>query len=130
MDLNKTKEVYMIGIKGVGMTMLAQFLIFRGVKVSGSDVKEKFMTDKVLKKNKIKIIEGFDKENIPEDVDLIIYSTAYNSKTNQEVAKVLKGNYRVLTYAEALAEIFNKYYGIAVIGSHGKTTTTAWLGYV
>lgn len=130
MDLSQTKKVYMIGIKGVGMTMLAQFLAFRGVKVSGSDVKEKFMTDEVLRKNKIKIIEGFDKDNIPKNLDLIIYSTAYNSKTNQEVAEALKGNCKVLSYAEALAEIFNNHYGIAVIGSHGKTTTTAWLGYV
>ncbi len=130
MNLNQVKKIYMIGIKGVGMTMLAQFLNFRGIEVFGSDVKEKFMTDEVLRENKIKVIKGFDKKNIPKDADLIIYSTAYNSKTNQEVAEVLKENYKVLTYAEALAKIFNQYYGIAVIGSHGKTTTTAWLGYV
>ncbi|MFH1744944.1 MAG: UDP-N-acetylmuramate--L-alanine ligase [bacterium] len=120
----------MIGIKGVGMTMLAQFLAENGCEISGSDVEEKFMTDEVLAKVGIKVIEKFDKNNIPGNVDLIIYSTGYNKETNEEVAVALKKKIKVLTYAEALAEIFNSQYGIAVVGSHGKTTTTAWLGYV
>lgn len=123
-------NIYMIGIKGVGMTMLAQFLVGKGFSVSGSDTEEKFMTDEVLKKAEIKVIEHFSPENIPKDVDLIIYSTAYNPDNNPEVASALAGKIKILTYAEALGELFNQYYGIAVIGSHGKTTTTAWLGFV
>jgi UDP-N-acetylmuramate--alanine ligase len=130
MDLHKIKKVYMIGVKGVGMTMLAQFLASKDIEVVGSDTKEKFMTDEVLKKSGIKVIENFDVNNIPADVDIIVYSTAYNENTNTEVKQVKIGKQRVLTYAEALGEIFNNYYGIAVVGSHGKTTTTAWLGYV
>lgn len=120
----------MIGIKGVGMTMLAQFLASKGIEVLGSDTKEKFMTDAVLKKSGIKVIENFDANNIPADADLIIYSTAYNETTNVEVKQAKAGKQKVLTYAEALGEIFNNHYGIAVAGSHGKTTTTAWLGFV
>jgi len=143
MDLNKinhrynpasgisgARKIYMIGIKGVGMTMLAQYLAEQGVEVVGSDTEEKFMTDEVLKKAGIKVIEKFSEKNIPSDADLIIYSTAYNEKTNEEVAKVLSGKIKTLTYAEALGEVFNQQYGIAVVGSHGKTTTSAWLGYV
>jgi len=130
MDLSKIKTIYMIGIKGVGMTMLAQFLVGKGFSVSGSDTKEKFMTDEVLKSAGIKVIENFSLDNIPKDADLIIYSTAYNKENNPEVAKALAGKIRTLTYAEGLAEIFNEHYGIAVVGSHGKTTTTAWLGFV
>jgi len=130
MDLSKIKTIYMIGIKGVGMTMLAQFLVGKGFSVSGSDTKEKFMTDEVLKSAGIKVIENFSLDNIPKDADLIIYSTAYNKENNPEVAKALAGKTRTLTYAEGLAEIFNEHYGIAVVGSHGKTTTTAWLGFV
>ena len=130
MDLSKIETIYMIGIKGVGMTMLAQFLAENGAKVAGSDIDEKFMTDKVLKKIGVKVFEKFDEKNIPQAVDLIIYSSAYNAENNIEVAKALSGKKKVLTYAKALAEIFNKKYGIAVVGSHGKTTTTAWLGYV
>lgn len=130
MDFSKIKKIYMIGIKGVGMTMLAQFLVENGYKVSGSDVFEKFMTDFVLKKARIKISNGFDVKNIPKNIDLIIYSTAYNSKINKEVEFALNSKIKTLTYAETIGDIFNKKYGIAIIGSHGKTTTTAWLGYV
>jgi UDP-N-acetylmuramate--alanine ligase len=152
MDLSKIRKIYMIGVKGVGMTMLAQYFCAKGVEVVGSDTDEKFMTDKVLKKAGVKVIEKFDKNNIPKDADLIIYSTSYNAENNVEVAAVInppnplytkgadnkisstrftqKGKVRVLTYAEALGGVFNQKYGVAVVGSHGKTTTTAWLGFV
>jgi len=129
MNLEKIKKIYMIGIKGVGMTMLAQFLADKNYEISGSDTEEIFMTDEILKKCGIKVFEGFSEKNIPENTDLIIYSTAYNSKTNIEVAQALSSGIKTLTYAEILGELFNSMYGIAVCGSHGKTTTTAWLGY-
>jgi UDP-N-acetylmuramate--alanine ligase len=130
MPTEKNKKIYMIGIKGVGMCMLAQFLQEKGYEVSGSDVSETFMTDSVLANADIAVKQGFSVENVPNDASLIIYSTAYNEKTNEEVALVLSGKNKALTYAEALGRFFKEYYGIAVIGSHGKTTTTAWLGYV
>lgn len=130
METLQTKKIYMIGIKGVGMTMLAQFLSSKGIEVVGSDVKEKFMTDEVLRKSGIKVIENFNVENLTADINLIIYSTAYNESTNVEVKKAKEGKVKVLSYAEALGSIFNNQYGIAVAGSHGKTTTTAWLGFV
>jgi UDP-N-acetylmuramate--alanine ligase len=129
MNYSKIKKIYMIGIKGVGMTMLAQYLVGQGIEVIGSDTSEKFMTDEILKKTGIAVLEKYDKSNIPDDADLIIYSTAYNSD-NQEVAAALASHKKTLTYAEALGAIFNTKFGIAVAGSHGKTTTTAWLGYV
>lgn len=130
MDLSKIKKIYMIGVKGVGMTMLARFFAGSNIEVIGSDTAETFMTDEPLKQAGVKIIEKFDAGNIPKDADLIIYSTAYNAERNAEVAAALAGKTRVLTYAQALGEVFNQKYGIAVVGSHGKTTTTAWLGFV
>ena len=130
MDLTKIKKIYMIGIKGVGMTMLAQYFCGQGIEVAGSDIEEKFMTDKVLASAGIRVIEHFDENNIPRDADLIVYSTAYNAERNIEVAKALSGKIKTLTFAEALGDVFNQKFGIAVCGSHGKTTTTAWLGYV
>ncbi len=124
------KKIYMIGIKGVGMTMLAQFLSSKGYEVTGSDTEDKFMTDDILRSSGIDFFEGFSEENIPNEVDLIIYSSAYNKDTNIEVAKAFSISVKTLTYAEVLAGIFNQMYGVAVCGSHGKTTTTAWLGYV
>jgi len=129
-DLVKTRKIYMIGIKGVGMTMLAQYLNFQDIEVYGSDTPEVFMTDAVLKKNKIRVIEEFSENNLDSDVNLVIHSTAYNKENNFELKKILSGKVKVLSYPEALSGIFNQMHGIAVTGSHGKTTTTAWLGFV
>lgn len=120
----------MIGIKGVGMTMLAEFLVAQGHRVSGSDTADTFMTDEGLKKAGISFHEHFSADNIPADADVIVYSTAYNESTNIEVKTALSGGTKVMTYAEALGELFNTHHGIAVCGSHGKTTISAWLGYV
>ncbi|HAM88978.1 MAG: UDP-N-acetylmuramate-L-alanine ligase [Candidatus Falkowbacteria bacterium GW2011_GWC2_38_22] len=130
MSLKNIKKIYMIGIKGVGMTMLAQFLSAKGYEISGSDVNEVFMTDEVLLDSGIKFFNGFSEKNIPANIDLIIHSTAYNENNNEELALVKKQNKKIMTYAEAMGAVFQDYFGIAVCGSHGKTTTTAWLAYV
>jgi UDP-N-acetylmuramate--alanine ligase len=127
------KSVYFIGIKGVGMTMLAQFLKEKGIKVSGSDVADTFLSDKSLKKSNIKVHSPFSISNINLKADLIVYTSACGSK-NIEL-QFIKENPNlfkkttILNYAQALALIFNKYQGVAVIGSHGKTTTSAALAY-
>ena len=131
----KIQKIYFIGIKGVGMTMLAQFLSSLGHEVSGSDIAETFLTDKVLKDAGIQVFSGFNTCNIVPDVDVIIYSSAYNENNNPELGFIRHNqedfkNIKVLSYAEALGEVFNSKQGIAVCGSHGKTTTSAWLGYV
>jgi UDP-N-acetylmuramate--alanine ligase len=130
MDFSKIKTIYMIGIKGVGMTMLAEFLAHQKYSISGSDTGEVFMTDSVLEKAGISVFSGFSSENLSPKPDLVIYSTAYNENTNEEVKEAKLRNLKLLTFAEALGEIFNTHFGIAVCGSHGKTTTTAWLGFV
>lgn len=129
MDLDKIKKIYFIGIKGVGMTMLAQYLSGLGKEIVGSDVAEVFMTDQVLTRIGADVRLGFVATNIPSDTDLVIYSTAYN-KSNPELAAAIAARMKVVTYAEALALVFNQSHGVAVCGSHGKTTTTAWLGFL
>jgi UDP-N-acetylmuramate--alanine ligase len=129
------KNIYLIGVKGVGMTMLAQFLAAQGHNISGSDIADTFMTDRVLRQSGIKVATPFAPKNIPTKLDLIIYSSAYNSQNNPELAFIENNparfqGIRLLSYAAALGETFNEYYGVAVCGSHGKTTTSAWLGYV
>lgn len=130
MNLLKYNKFYLIGIKGVGMTMLAQFLKSSGREVSGSDVPEVFMTDKVLRQAKIKVFSGFDALQVPKDA-VIIHSSAYNIDNNPEVltASCLE-KALVINYAQAIGAVFSRYRGIAVCGSHGKTTVTAWLGFV
>lgn len=131
----QAKNIYLVGAKGVGMTMLAQFLAAQGHKICGSDIADVFLTDKVLRAAKIRVFSPFSPENIPSPLDLIIHSSAYNEQNNSELAFIKNNparfkNVRQLPYAAALGEVFNQYYGVAVCGSHGKTTTSAWLGYV
>lgn len=75
----------MIGIKGVGMTMLAEFLAHQKYVISGSDTGEVFMTDAVLTKAGITVYSGFSREHLQSKPDLVIYSTAYNEQTNEEI---------------------------------------------
>ena len=120
----------MVGIKGVGMAMLAQFLRKSGVTVGGSDVADFFPTDKTLFNAKIKVGQGFAISNIPDKIDVVIYSSAFNFNDNIELKYLKKRKLSFLSYAEALGALFNDYFGISVCGSHGKTTVSSWLGYV
>lgn len=127
---NKNINIYMVGIKGVGMTMLAQFLSSKGYRVSGSDIKEEFQTDRTLSNAKIKVKQGFSLDGFPEKIDLVIRSSAFEIDKNIELEHLNKKNLKIVTYAEALGFLFSGYFGVSVCGSHGKTTVTSWLGHV
>lgn len=129
-DWQKIVKVYFIGIKGSGMAALAELLHKRGVAVSGSDVAEKFFTEESLRLNGIGIIEGFAARNVPSDADLIVYSTAYSAQNNVEMSEAEKLKFSLASYPEVLGSLFNEKIGIAVCGTHGKTTTSAMLATV
>ncbi|MBI4276219.1 UDP-N-acetylmuramate--L-alanine ligase [Candidatus Uhrbacteria bacterium] len=128
MTIHTAHTIHMIGIKGVGMTALAEVLHGWGKDVRGSDVEEVFMTDAVLARRGIPVRAPFDAKNV-QGADLIIYSTAY-SDTNPEFAEAKKRGIPMHSYPEALGQFLDGKYGIAVAGSHGKTTTTALLGHI
>lgn len=128
-NLDNIKTAYFIGIKGAGMTALAQIFVGNGIKVVGSDVEEKFFTDKVLAKEGIKVFEKFSEYNIPSDIDVVVYSTAYN-ESNVEFKKAKDSNLPMLSYPEALGLLMDSKKGIAVCGTHGKTTITAMAGFL
>jgi UDP-N-acetylmuramate--alanine ligase len=145
MNIFSLKKAYLIGIKGSGVSALACILKNLGIKVIGSDTKEKFFTDEILKKEGIKFYEGFKKENLKKElpVSAVISSVAYlssdprtntnpvrKSSLNPEIDLAKKLNIPILTYPQALAEIFNQSFGIAICGSHGKSSITAILGKV
>ncbi len=111
------------------MTALAQVYAGRGIRVSGSDTSQRFYTDDVLRRAGIPFVELFAADNIPTETNLVVCSTAYDAD-HVEVAEALRRGLRVLTYPEAIAEVFNAGKGIAVCGTHGKSTTTAMLGWV
>ena len=130
MNLEKIKKAYVIGIKGSGVIAVVEILHAMGIEISGSDISEKFFTDEILQRLGIKYSENFSPENIPADVDLVIYSTAYNENNNVEFQEAKKRNLEMISYPRILAELFNQKYGIAVCGTHGKTTTSAMLAHI
>ena len=126
----KIKAIYMIGIKGTGMSSLAVILKKMGYKITGSDTSEKFFTEEQLKRNGIKYFEKFDKKNIKKaNSDLIIISTAYG-KNHPELKEAKKIGKNILTYPEVVGLMSQNLHSIAICGSHGKTTTTAMLGEI
>ncbi|MFH0929832.1 MAG: UDP-N-acetylmuramate--L-alanine ligase [Candidatus Moraniibacteriota bacterium] len=131
LDFAKIKKIYFIGIKGSGMVALVEIFARRGCEVTGSDTAEKFFTDEILKKKLfVKYHEGFDAEHIVGDIDLVVYSTAYNEKNNEEFKVAKYKSIPMVSYPGMLGILFNEKYGIAVSGTHGKTTTTAMLAEI
>lgn len=128
-EKKKLKKAYFIGIKGSGMAALAEIYLSLGFEVVGSDVKEKFFTDEVLAKLKIKYTEGFSKENIQKEYpfDQVIYSTAYNFQNNSELALAKERSWPIISYPEALGVLSQQFLTLAICGTHGKTTTSAML---
>lgn len=127
MDLPKIKHIHFTGIKGVGMTALALYCRDLGIKITGSDVEEIFVTDEVLRKNGIVWNLGFGKQNLVPKPDLDIVTAAHGGLLNPEVEEAKKLGIKVLTYAEALAALSKEKKIISVAGVGGKTTTSAMI---
>ncbi len=135
--MNEFKRVYIVGIEGAGTSALAGILRVQGKEVVGSDEGDHFYYD-VLRRQGIKVFHRFDKDNprrafAGQKIDLVIYSTVFSQKDNVELREIKKKKLAkvVWEYPRALAEVFNRAgFGIAVCGTHGKTTTTAMLGTV
>lgn len=125
--LSRFKNVHMIGIKGAGMTALAELLAGQGAKITGSDTDEVFFTDDILNNLKIKYVENFSPKNIPSDAEAIIYSTAYSKEKNAELVAAFEKDIPVLSYPQALGMLSREKMTLAVCGTHGKTTTAALL---
>lgn len=115
-------KFHFIGVGGIGMSGLAEVLFSLGAKVSGSDVKEGAMTEH-LKKLGMTIHIGHDAHNVG-DPDVVVYSSAI-AKNNPEYLYALKNKIPLIRRAEALAELMRLRRGIAIAGTHGKTTTTS-----
>lgn len=125
---NATKYIHFIGIGGIGMSGIAEILIKRGYKVSGSDINDNEACRR-LKQKGARITIGHSVENIREDVGIVIVSSAIGAD-NVEVVEARQKGVPVIKRAEALAELIRSKYGVAVGGSHGKTTVTSLIGTV
>ncbi|MBB6452145.1 UDP-N-acetylmuramate--alanine ligase [Salirhabdus euzebyi] len=118
---------HFIGIKGTGMSALAQILHDAGEKVQGSDVDKYFFTQDALETRGIKITT-FSENNIEEGLT-IIAGNAFNDE-NEEIKKAKELELPYYRYHEFLGEWLKRYISIAVTGAHGKTSTTGLLAHV
>jgi UDP-N-acetylmuramate--alanine ligase len=125
--INKDLHLHFIGIGGIGMSGIAKVLMNLGYSISGSDLGENETTDK-LKKAGAKIYKGHAAENIKQ-VQIVVYSSAIN-ENNPEIIEAKKQKIPMIRRAEMLAELMRLKYGMAVAGSHGKTTTTSFLSTI
>ena len=123
-DLATLGPVHVIGVGGAGMSGIARVMVSRGVNVSGSDAKESRRTA-ALRALGVEVHIGHDPAQIPVGATVVI-STAIK-EANPELAAARTRGLRVLTRAEALAVLMAGSKGIAVSGTHGKTTTTSML---
>lgn len=118
---------HFVGIKGTGMSALAQILHNSGYKVQGSDVEKYFFTQEALDDLKIKI-SPFNRENIKPGMT-VIAGNAF-SDAHEEIDEALKQGIEVIRYHTFLGEHMKKFTSIGVTGSHGKTSTTGLLAHV
>jgi len=125
--MRRIRRIHFVGIGGVGMCGIAEVLLNLGYEVSGSDLKESASTDR-LQSFGAQIFIGHQAGNVA-GADVLVVSSAVNS-ANPEVALALEQRIPVVPRAEMLAELMRYRHGIAVAGTHGKTTTTSLLASV
>ncbi len=123
----KIQRVHFVGIGGIGMSGIAEVLLNLGYRVSGSDLKNSVITQRLSSLGAV-IFEGHAAGNIPGSEVLVTNSAI--APDNPEVAEARKLHIPVIQRAEMLAELMRLKYGIAIAGMHGKTTTTSMVAAV
>jgi UDP-N-acetylmuramate--alanine ligase len=123
----KIEKIHFVGIGGIGMSGIAEVLLNLGYKVSGSDLKGSDTTERLASFGG-EIYIGHARENLT-NVDVVVTSTAVQ-EDNPEVLEARDRMIPVIPRAEMLAELMRMKYGIAIAGTHGKTTTTSMVATV
>ena len=123
----KIQKIHFVGIGGIGMSGIAEVLINLGYQVSGSDLKESDITRRLASLGGT-VAYGHRAENLSE-VDVVVTSTAVD-ENNPEVQEAHRRKIPVIPRAEMLAELMRMKHGIAIAGTHGKTTTTSMVATV
>lgn len=123
----KYKHIHFVGIGGIGMSGIAEVLLNLGYRVSGSDVKRGDTTRR-LKRLGARVYYGHKRDHVA-DAHVVVVSSAVN-ESNPEVREARKRGIAVVPRAEMLAELMRLKYGVAVAGTHGKTSTTSLIGHI
>lgn len=118
---------HFVGIKGAGMSSLAQIMHDLGHEVQGSDIEKYVFTEVALKNKGIKILP-FSADNIHEGM-VVIQGNAFPD-THEEIVRAHELKLNVIRYHDFLGQIINQYTSVAVTGAHGKTSTTGLLSHV
>ena len=121
-SMGRIRRLHFVGIGGAGMNGIAQVMLNLGYQVSGSDLKQNAATMRLAEQG-AKVFIGHDGTQVVE-VDAVVISSAVN-EDNPEVRAARERRIPVVPRAEMLAEIMRFRYGVAVAGTHGKTTTTS-----
>ncbi|MDO8536402.1 MAG: UDP-N-acetylmuramate--L-alanine ligase [Candidatus Omnitrophota bacterium] len=116
-------NLHFVGIGGIGMSAIALVFLKMGYKVSGSDLGPSNLTDKLIKEGAA-IRFGHRSDNIPSSTEVVVYSSSIND-SNPEIIEARKRSIPIIRRAQALAQLLNDKKGIAVTGTHGKTTTSS-----
>jgi UDP-N-acetylmuramate--alanine ligase len=123
----KTTKLHFIGIGGIGMSGIAEVLLDLGYQISGSDLQSSHVTENLQKKGAT-IFIGHKSINV-DGSTLVVYSSAIDPK-NPEFSRAQELKIPMIRRAEMLAELMRLKFGIAVAGSHGKTTTTSLIATI
>lgn len=120
-------HIHFVGIGGTGMSGIAEVLYNLGYKVSGSDIKDSAVTQRLADLG-VSITIGHKRENVAK-ADVVVASTAID-RSNEEIDQAYLSRIPVIPRAEMLAELMRFRFGIAVAGTHGKTTTTSLIASI
>ncbi len=126
--LQRKHGIHFVGIGGIGMSGIAEVLLNLGYEVSGSDLYESQTTQR-LRSMGAQIVIGHKEANLESNPSVVVISSAVKF-SNPEVLEARKRTIPVIPRAEMLAELMRMKYGVAVAGSHGKTTTTSMIATV
>jgi len=125
--VNTSEHVHFIGIGGYGMSAIAKVMLEMGFQISGSDLAQQELTDKLAAKGATVFI-GHEANHVA-GADLVVYSTAL-SKDNVEMKRAEELNIPIIHRSQMLARLLNSRKGVAVAGAHGKTTTSSMISLV
>jgi UDP-N-acetylmuramate--alanine ligase len=121
-EMRRIRQIHFIGIGGVGMCGIAEVLLNQGYVISGSDLKSSPVTDRLVSLG-TQVFFGHEAGNV-KDADVVVVSTAIDI-SNPEIKYATENRIPIVRRAEMLAELMRYRHGIAIAGTHGKTTTTS-----
>ncbi len=126
-EMRRVKQIHFIGIGGAGMSGIAEILLNEGYQISGSDISDGLVTQRLAQAG-AKIFIGHQAENV-NGASVVVVSSAIH-QDNPELVAAKENRIPVIQRAQMLAELMRFRHGIAVAGTHGKTTTTAMISMV